>query len=360
MSNKQYLLALNRCPTIGPRTLMKLQERWPELKDMFVLKESALEQAGLPKKLAQAISQCTLKATEDDLRWEEGENHHLLTWDDPFYPSPLKEIHAPPPVLYAKGELSCLKQNMLGMVGTRKPSPTGRETARTFAKQLASLGFNIVSGLAYGIDAEAHQGCLAVGGPTIAVMGTGIDHIYHKTHHQLAEKITETGLVLTEFPLKSSANAGHFPQRNRIISGLSLAILVVEAAVRSGSLITARMALEQNREVLAVPGSIHNPQARGCHYLLQQGAKLVTSAQDVIDELGFCIPLPNNKTSPIKSKVNATSSPILACIGFEPTSMDDIINRSHYDIARAACELAELELQGLITAVPGGYARYMA
>ena len=240
------------------------------------------------------------------------------------------------------------------MVGTRKPSIMGSETAWRFAFELAGKNITIVSGLALGIDAQAHSGCLAAGGKTIAVMGTGIDCIYPRRHVQLADKIGENGLLLSELPLQSPPIAGHFPRRNRIISGLSLSTLVVEAAVRSGSLITARLACEQNRDVLAIPGSIYNPQARGCHHLLQQGAKLVTTSNDVLDELGI------DYTKVVPEFVNTLASEnknLVKCIGFEVTTVDQIITRSGLNVEKVVCNLAELELQGVVKAIPGGYMR---
>lgn len=356
MTNKPYLLALNRMNSIGPRTIKKLVTRWPLLNALFKLSAEEMQDAGLPSKIIDIIKRFNFKEVEADLAWENSaEQNHLITWEDKEYPALLKEIHSPPAVLYAKGDLSCLKQSTLAMIGTRKPSITGAETAWRFAYELAPHSVTIVSGLALGIDAQAHKGCLAANGKTIAVMGTGIDIIYPYRHRDLANKINENGLLLTEFPLKSAPTAGHFPRRNRIISGLSLSTLVIEAAIQSGSLITARFALEQNRDVLAIPGSIHNPQAQGCHYLLQQGAKLVTSINDILDELGIKnAPLLSNKS---KAALASNNKNLVKCIGFETTSIDEIIQRSGLSIEKITCELAELELEGCVTAVPGGYTR---
>ena len=306
MNNLVYYLALNRMNQVGPRTVMKLQERWPSLKDLFALSQIEMEQAGIPPRLAQ-------------------------------------------------GQLSAFLQPTLAVVGSRNPSITGSENSKQFSKELAAYGITIVSGLALGVDAQAHLGCLAANGKTVAVLGTGVDCIYPRRHLKLAEQIRETGLLLSEFPLKSPPIAGHFPRRNRIISGLSLSTLVIEAAIKSGSLITARMALEQNRDVLAIPGSIHNPLARGCHYLLQQGAKLVTSINDVLNELGIdTLPLSKDKSIfPLASEYEN----LVKFIGFETTSIDQIIVRSGFSIEQITTELAELEMNGTITAVPGGYLR---
>jgi len=355
MDNTYYFLALNRISDIGPRTVIKCLKRWPNLAEMFQLSAQKLIDVGFSEKIAYSISLFDFSQVDADLHWQTVDNHKLLTWGDPEYPCLLKEIHDPPVVLYAKGDLSCLQQSRIAMVGTRKPSVTGSETAWQFAFELGGRGITIVSGLALGIDAQAHSGCLAASGKTIAVMGTGIDCIYPRRHTALASQICENGLLLSEFPLKSSPIAGHFPRRNRIISGLSSATLVVEAAIRSGSLITARFALDQNRDVLAIPGSIHNPQARGCHQLLQQGAKLITSCSDILDEMG----LEHYHVERVVSMeaLACENKDLVKCIGFEVTTIDQMITRSDWTVKDIMCGLAELELKGIINAVPGGYMR---
>lgn len=353
MNHLNYYLALNRMDKVGPRTVAKLEQRWPNLEEMFQLSAQELEDAGLPPLLAQTISRFDFSEIEEDLTWlKKSKDHHLLTWNCPNYPRLLKEIADPPVILYGKGQLACLERPTLAIIGSRNPSVTGSENAKQFAKELATYPISIASGLALGIDAQAHIGCLEANGQTIAVLGTGIDCIYPRRHMQLAELITVNGLLLSEFPLKSPPIAGHFPRRNRIISGLSLCILVVEAAIKSGSLITARMALEQNRDVLAIPGSIHNPLARGCHYLLQQGAKLVTSVNDVLDELK----IEQQSVKPIFSLASGNKN-LVKFIGFETTSVDQIIRRSGYSVEEVTGQLAELELLGTIVSVPGGYMR---
>lgn len=358
MNNLPYFLALNRIKQVGPRIVSKLYSRWPNLRDLFQTAQLTLEQEGLPPWLAQEITHFDFSQVDSDLIWLNGDcSNHILTRESMEYPALLKEIADPPVVLYAKGQLSCLSQPTLAIVGSRKPSITGLDNAKHFAQQLAQHQLTIVSGLALGIDAQAHQGCLSAAGQTIAVLGTGIDCIYPRRHHQLAADIQEKGLLISEFPLKSPPIPGHFPQRNRIISGLSLIILVIEAAIKSGSLITARMAIEQNRDVLAIPGSIHNPLARGCHYLLQQGAKLVTSVQDVLDELQIeCKPAIEDGDKPVISLASGNKN-LVKFIGFEMTSIDQIILRSGFNVETVTSELAELELQGAIISVPGGYMR---
>lgn len=355
MKNKKYLLALNRLNKIGPRTVMKLQMRWPDLEEVFHQPCHVLEKAGLSSKVASELLQFDFAVLEQDWRWEEENNHSILTWEDPNYPALLREIYDPPIVLYSIGDLSCLHPPAIAMVGTRNPSVTGSETARRFGFELARHKIAVVSGLALGIDAQAHLGCLEACGKTIAVMATGIDLIYPYRHRNLAEKICQNGLLLTEFPLGTKPIAGHFPRRNRIISGLSLATLVVEAAIKSGSLITARLALEQNRDVFAIPSSIYNPQARGCHYLLQQGAKLVTACDDIVNEL--CLEKISSAIDAPSTALAIENQNLVKCIGFETTTLDQIIVRSGLSFEKVACDLAELELEGIVKAVPGGYMR---
>ena len=358
MNNLPYFLAINRMGQVSSRTALKLFKRWPDLSQLFQLNKTELEQAGLPSPLAEIITGFDLNQVEEDLNWQQSAaDNHLLSWESPNYPALLKEIADPPIVLYAQGSLACLPQPKLAMVGSRNPSITGSENAFHFAKELAAHGLTIVSGLALGIDAQAHKGCLEAKGSTIAVLGTGIDCIYPRRHMQLSEQIRQNGVLFSEFSLKSPPIAGHFPRRNRIISGLSLCTLVVEAAIKSGSLITARMALEQNRDVLAIPGSIHNPMARGCHYLLQQGAKLVTSVTDVLEELQIdtlssAIPT-DKKVLPLASE----NENLVKFIGFEITSIDQIVERSGYGVEQVVAGLAELELHGAVNSVPGGYIR---
>lgn len=356
MNNTDYFLALNRIPNIGPRTVMRCLSAFPDLSDLFRASSSALRALGLSEVMVQGISAFDFNSIAIDLRWQDQPNQAILTWEHPAYPILLKEIHNPPIVLYAKGQVNLLNTTCLAMVGTRKPTPMGKEVAWQFAADLAKAGLTIVSGLALGIDAAAHRGCLSQTGKTIAVLGSGIQHIYPYQHQALAQQIAEQGLLLSEFPVNFKAIAGHFPQRNRIISGLSLSTLVVEAAIRSGSLITARCALEQNRDVLAVPGSIDNPQSGGCHQLLQQGAKLITSSQDVIDELGlgqFFI-----HQGLLNRNIACENESLMQYVGSAVTSVERIMSRSGLPIQDILCQLADLELKGMIKAVVGGYVRY--
>lgn len=356
MDNLYYLLALNRMPNIGPRTVRKLLLRWPNLEVLFKLSAPELLAHGLPERLASALQKIDHAGVASDYAWrQQQQNRFILTWNDEDYPAVLKEIFDPPFILYAEGELSCLTEPTLAIVGTRDPSSLGVNVANEFAMELSLHGLTIVSGLARGIDAAAHEGCLSGTGKTVAVLGTGIDCVYPKQHRGLLERIRGVGLVLSEFPLSSPPIAGHFPRRNRIISGVSSAILVVESAVLSGSLVTARLALEQNREVMAVPGSIRNPKTAGCHYLLQQGARIVTKLQDVLDVFS----LEETKKQFIKkagSMENALQH-LLCCMGDGITTVDQLAIRSGRLVEDIICDLMELEIEGVIQSLPSGYVR---
>jgi DNA processing protein len=354
MKNKPYLLALNRAPLITPRVMKKLLEQFTNLADFFSLTAPAMQELGIKEAAALSLKQFDWSTVEQDLAWEDSSgNNTILSWLDPRYPRLLKEISSAPPILYAKGDLKSFDLPSVAIIGSRKPTPIGREMARNFAYQLSQHGITITSGLALGIDSEAHKGSLLANGRTIAVLGTGIDTIYPSIHLALARKISATGLIITEFPLKTKPLAGHFPRRNRIISGLSMATLVVEAAMRSGSLITAHLALEQNRDVLAIPGSIHNPQSTGCHYLIKQGAKLVTSVEDILAEV-----LPQYSVKSLdKQPQKILKESLLNFIGYEVTTIDQIQTRSGLSLERVICDLATLEIKGLVQAITGGYMR---
>jgi len=296
-----------------------------------------------------------------------------ITLDHPDYPELLRHIPKPPPLLFVRGELSCLNLPQLAIVGSRNPSTGGSENAERFAHYLAERGFAITSGLALGIDAAAHKGALAAQGKTIAVMGTGIDLVYPSRHRDLAQEIINTGgALVSEFPLGTRSQAANFPQRNRIISGLSAGTLVVEAAIKSGSLITAAFALQHNREVFAIPGSIHNPLARGCHQLIRQGATLVETAQDIVDQLegmlGFTAqairPVPVKPTqlthqSPKAPPVefNPEEQQLMLAIGYDPIELDLLIERTGMAVGDLAAQLIGLEIKGAIQQTPEGYQR---
>lgn len=287
----------------------------------------------------------------------------IVAFDDPDYPPQLKEIFDPPFILFVKGNRQLLLRKQIAIVGSRSCTVTGRETAFSFAKDVASQGLVVTSGLALGIDAAAHQGTLDITSSTIAVIATGIDIVYPRRHGTLMNKImANDGLIVSEFLPKTVAKQGHFPKRNRIISGLSLGVLVIEAKVKSGSLITARMALEQNRDVFAVPGSIHNEMSSGCHALIKQGAKLVTEVADILYELAidFSVPLllENQAGKNECEKTNdqgLLKDSLLASVGDEITPIDVVVSRTQLPIEEVLSRLTVLELRGLVAAVPGGY-----
>ncbi len=298
-----------------------------------------------------------------DFQWCEERGVHILYPAHPSYPAILKEIHRPPFVLYASGNLNCLSSPQIAVVGSRNPTAGGRENAYEFAAFLAKSGFTISSGLALGVDAAAHRGALAVEGHTLAVLGTGIDTIYPRRHKSLAQQIiAEGGLILSEFPLGTSPNPGNFPQRNRIISGLSLGVLVVEAAPKSGSLITARFAMQQGREVFAIPGSIHNPLSRGCHALIRDGAALVETADDMLAELRGLLAfkreeLTNADISSEIADIEDRERQLLEAVGHDPVSLEQLAVRLQTDVGDLMGQLIGLEIKDLIVQTPQGYQR---
>ena len=279
-----------------------------------------------------------------------GPDRHVLTLGEAAYPARLLHTADPPLLLYVQGALATLSASSVAIVGSRHPSTQGSENARAFAAALSQQGLVVVSGLALGIDAAAHEGGLEGRAGTIAAVGTGLDRVYPSRHHELAHRIAGHGALVSEFAPGMPPLAAHFPLRNRIIAGLSLGTLVVEAALRSGSLITARLALEAGREVFAVPGSIHAPQSKGCHALIKQGAKLVESAADIVEELGAARPLP----LPAARAAPAAADPLLEALGHDPVTMDALIARTGMPTSGLAARLLELELEGHVSRLPGG------
>jgi len=300
------------------------------------------------------------KAAEQDLAWMQASATRLLTFTDPAYPPLLRQIADPPFALFVRGDAALLCEPQLAMVGSRNPSSEGRRNAEEFAEYLARCGLVIVSGMALGIDAACHRGALK-GGKTVAVWGTGLDKAYPPRNRELAAEIAEKGAVVSEFPPGTPPLPMHFPRRNRIISGLSVGTLVVEAARQSGSLITARTASEQGREVFAIPGSIHNPMARGCHRLLRDGAKLVESAADILEELAPLLGLAALPPPPAGVAAAEQAPPedpeyklLLNTLDFAPTSVDSLVERTGLTPDVVSSMLLMLELQGHVEAAPGG------
>jgi DNA processing protein len=287
------------------------------------------------------------------LAWLDAGEGFIVTLADADYPKPLLDTADPPLLLYARGQRRLLGTPAVAVVGSRNPTPQGEKNAEQFARSLARAGVTVVSGLALGIDAAAHRGALGEPGGTIAVVGTGIDRIYPARNQDLAHAIAERGLLLSEFAFGTPPLKENFPRRNRIISGLSRGVLVVEAAVQSGSLITARLAGEQGREVMAIPGSIHSPLSRGCHALIRQGAKLVESAQDVLEELRLESPGPRDAVVR-DADDEAALPPLLDAMGYEAITLDELSMRTGLDAASLNAQLLELELEGRVARLPGG------
>jgi len=307
--------------------------------------------------LGQRATQALLGGPDSDLvaralTWLRVPGNRLLTLADNGYPQALLNTPDPPPVLYAKGRLDLLSRPAFAIVGARSATPGGVRDAEAFADALGNAGLTIVSGLANGIDAAAHRGGLRTQGSSIAVVATGLDKVYPARNKQLAHALAEHGLLLSEFPLGTPPLAANFPRRNRVISGLSKGVLVVEAALHSGSLITARQAVEQGREVFAIPGSIHSPLSKGCHWLIKQGGKLVESASDVLEELGMGAS--HATPSPRPSSLSDTQTQLLDAMGFAPIDMDTLCERTELAIETISTLLLNLELEGHISRVPGG------
>lgn len=300
--------------------------------------------------------------TAAEARWLGGDNHHLVTFQAAEYPPLLGTVNGCPLALYVAGSVARLSDPQLAIVGSRNPTGAGSENAFAFAQSLSIQGLTITSGMAEGIDAAAHRGALASAGPTIAVLGTGIDVLYPRMHGRLAAEIEQQGALVTEFALQTPGLAAHFPQRNRIIAALSLGTLVIEAARRSGSLITARLAGDAGREVFALPGSIHNPLARGCHELIRQGAKLVENAADILSELNFSSlfsreidaqrePTTASGTKPAMDKAHEI---LLDALGFEPSDLDVLVLRTGFKPEAVSSMILILELEGHVRSAHGG------
>ena len=354
-------LHLASIPHFGPATFEKLRHKlqW-SVKDFFSANQAQLLEAGFNATQVQAFLQPNMSFIEKSLQWlAGGTDRFIINLYDVTYPLLLKEIASPPMLLFGCGQAAHLSNLQLAMVGSRNPSIGGKECAKQFARGLSECGWTITSGLATGIDGFAHEGALLAHGTTIAVLGTGIDNIYPKKHRKLADNIlAEDGVIISEFAPGSPVKPENFPRRNRIISGLSRGTLIVEAALKSGSLITARYAAEQNREVFAVPGNINNPLVKGCHFLIQQGAKLVTCITDINEEfsdLEFNRDITNSQETKKNSTQSLATDLLLDSVDFEATPLDIVAERSGMTVLEVMSQLLEYELRGLVTAVPGGY-----
>ena len=344
-------LQLSLTPGLGAATLRNLLSKFGLPHEVLARKRGELASFISPESLEALESSRVRDAVARALDWAGGEEHHVITLADETYPRALLEIADPPAVLYAHGRVDLLQRPALAIVGSRNASAQGESNAEQFARALSDAGLTIVSGLALGIDAAAHRGGLAGASSTIAVLGTGVDVVYPNRNVELAAEIARRGVLVSEFALGTPAIAHNFPRRNRLISGLARGCLIVEAAIASGSLITARCAADQGRDVFAIPGSIHSPLAKGCHALIKSGAKLVESADDVLTELAGFQPTARASTLAVPP---ATDTGLLAVMGHDPVDVDSLCERAGLSPEEVTSQLLRLELDGRVTALPGG------
>lgn len=355
----RYWLALRHAPGIGVATFHRLLERFDHPRAALEAGAAEFAGGGWSRRTLDYLAAPDWQTVDAELAWAALPGNHVITFHDPRYPVLLREIADPPPLLYVSGDPAVLGALQLAIVGSRNPTPNGSESAHDFARCLAGAGLVITSGLAHGIDAASHRGALAGGGRTIAVAGTGLDRVYPARHRDLAHQIAASGALVSEFGLGTPPRAENFPRRNRLISGLSLGTLVVEAGTASGSLLTARLAADQGREVFAIPGSIHNPLARGCHLLLREGAKLVENANDILDELG---PLAGVAVRDLARPDAPKATPVLSepdnivlkHLGFEAVSIDTLVAKSGMAPEAVSASLVALELLGQVSSAAGG------
>jgi len=364
-------LLLVRAPRLGPKRLLALINRFGSPQQILETKHAVLKQAGVSDETLAYLESPDRRRIDADLSWLEHPDHHLLSCLDKDYPPQLRNLENAPPVLFVKGDPSLLWLPQLAIIGSRNATGGGLRNAQNFARLAVASGLAVTSGLALGIDGQAHQGALQAGGKTIAVAGTGLDRIYPAKHHELAASLVESGAMVSEFPPGSGPDSWHFPLRNRVISGLSVATLVVEASVDSGSLITARCAIEQGRDVFAIPGSIHNPLARGCHQLIKQGAKLVESGEDLMRELASQVQslakehrlkLPaSNINQAIEEEEEDPNleadddySKLMSVIGYDPVNIDQLVEQTGLTPQAVSSMLLILELSNQVQTVAGG------
>ena len=347
-------LALHLTHGLGGEGARRLLKEFGSPEAIFSASLSSLKafvKAGVAAEISKGVADGYIAPA---LTWLEDGNNHIVTLADSTYPQALLNIPDPPLLLYVKGRLDLLNQTALAVVGSRNATPQGINNAEAFAKSLSDAGLCIISGMAHGIDAAAHRGALRGPGSSIAVVGTGLDKVYPAANRDLAHALAKQGVLISEFPLGTPPLAANFPRRNRIISGMSSGCLVVEASLQSGSLITARLASEQGRDVFAIPGSIHAPQSKGCHALIKQGAKLVESAQDILEELGGLLNGEAFAPATPDPAMPAADALLLEHLGFDPVDLDTLGTRSGLTIAELSAMLLTLELSGRVTALPGG------
>ena len=359
-------LALNHLYNLDGNDALRVNEHFSGFDKFFKASVDDFKQIGLTKKFHEKVTGIDWSMIDAEIAWSEREGNNVITFKDTRYPPLLREIQNPPVLLFIQGDVTALSANQVAMVGSRNPSPTGYDIARDFGRSLAQHGFIVTSGLAMGIDAAGHHGAMHFG-RTVAVLGTGLDNVYPLRNKSLARQIIDRGALVSEFPLQTAAKRINFPRRNRIISGLSLGVLVIEASIYSGSLITARLAGEQGREIFAIPGSIHNPMTKGCHKLIRQGAKLVESVDDIIEELkrvdddGFATDISKsvieNAAESHECSLDSKHRKLLSCVGFETTTVEMLCERTGFRREDVVAMLLFLELNGSIKPVFGGYAR---
>lgn len=346
-------IALNKI-NLSIKHIIHIEQNYADITQIFSFSNHDLINLGWNEKHIHQWQNLAWSSVEQELNWAAQPHHHILHWQDTSYPHLLKEIYSPPPLLYIKGNIDAIHQPILAVVGTRHPTEYGKQNAAYFSQKLAELGFCIASGLAIGIDGIAHQHALPFPSSTIAVVATGLDQIYPYRHQSLAARIIDNGALVSEFPFKTPPRPENFPRRNRIISGLSQGVLVIEAALKSGSLITARYAMEQGREVFAIPGIIQNPSTHGCHALIRQGAVLVNSVNDILEELGIEI----ISSEPTIIQAPTDESNVLQYLDYGvATSIDLLIARSGLSASEMTSELITLELSGTVSKTPEGYYR---
>jgi DNA processing protein len=354
-------LALWRVPGIGSLTFLALMQRFGSPASALGLGFSAYAGLRLRQESLNALASPDWRGVEDDLAWVDQPGHSILLHSEPEYPEALRHIPDAPPLLFVDGHKECLNDPQVAIVGTRNPSPGGSRNAEKFAADLAASGLTITSGLALGIDGRAHRGTLKAGGITIAVKANGLDSIYPVQHRDLAAQIRQSGALVSEFPIGTPPRAEHFPRRNRIISGLALGVVVIEAAKQSGSLITARYALEQGRELFAMPGSIFNPMTAGCHRLIRDGAKLVERAEHVLEELAPLLgshTLAAERPESPEERVDPEAGGLLDLLGYDPCHVEELVQRSGLTPETVSSMLLSLELKGFVAAdARGRYTR---
>lgn len=355
-------MALSRAPALNVPILSAAFERLGGIAGFIESSDEARQNAGVPAAAREYLKSAAGSPNSVERAWIKSSHHHLVTFTDPRYPGSLHTLVRRPIVLYVAGDAEVLNDPQLSIVGSRNPTPAGRDTAFDFAESLAARGLAITSGLAEGIDSAAHRGALAAQGITLAVLGNGLDCIYPRSNQRLSEEISFRGALISEFPLGTPPRRENFPQRNRIIAALSLGTLVVEAARCSGSLITARLAGDQNRELFAVPGSIHNPLSRGCHELIRQGAKLTETVADILSELNFSAFFEGSRSvlgsldsgADFEAGMDKEHKILLDALGFDPANLDVLVVRTGFKPEAVSSMMLILELEGHVQAAPGG------